>query len=115
MCDFLDFGLTIFSIMCIQVVARLPQRLKSTFFEIFPYSAGSFGATPFKKCQKTLILAFEANGALSCENETKIVKITHSVEEGEAINNVYVANRAMKLAFSLIASSILPAGFSLLG
>ena len=29
--------------------------------------------------------------------------------EGKAINNVYVANRAMKLAFSLIASSILPA------
>ena len=25
-----------------------------------------------------LILAFEANSALSCENETKIVKITHS-------------------------------------
>ena len=45
MCDFLDFGLT-FSPLCvsIQVVARLPQslksmffeRLKSTFFEIFP-------------------------------------------------------------------------------
>ena len=29
--------------------------------------------------QKTLILAFEANSALSRENETKIVKITHSV------------------------------------
>ena len=28
--------------------------------------------------QKTLILAFEANSALSRENETKIVKITHS-------------------------------------
>ena len=27
---------------------------------------------------KTLILAFEANSALSCETETKIVKITHS-------------------------------------
>ena len=31
-----------------------------------------------KKFQKMLILAFEANSALSCENETKIVKITHS-------------------------------------
>ena len=31
-----------------------------------------------KKFQKTLILAFEANSALSRENETKIVKITHS-------------------------------------
>ena len=28
----------------------------------------------------TLILAFEANGALSIENETKIVKITHSAQ-----------------------------------
>ena len=27
-----------------------------------------------------LILAFEANSALSSENETKIVKITHSAE-----------------------------------
>ena len=42
------------------VFARLPQKLKSTFFE------------------KTLILAFEANISLSHENETKIVKITHS-------------------------------------
>ena len=32
-----------------------------------------------KKFQKTLILAFEANSTLSRENETKIVKITHSV------------------------------------
>ena len=29
--------------------------------------------------QKMLILAFEANSTLSRENETKIVKITHSV------------------------------------
>ena len=53
----------------------LPQRLKSACFEKnFLY----FGASPFKKFQKTLILAFEANSALSSENETKIVKITHS-------------------------------------
>ena len=31
-----------------------------------------------KKYKKLLILAFEANSALSHENETKIVKITHS-------------------------------------
>ena len=31
-----------------------------------------------KKFQTTLILAFEANSALSRENETKIVKITDS-------------------------------------
>ena len=31
-----------------------------------------------KKFQKMLILAFEANSALSRENETKIMKITHS-------------------------------------
>ena len=59
------------------VVAQLPQRLKSTFFEIFSHSAGPFfGTTPFKIFfQKTLIFAFEANTALSRENETKIVKI----------------------------------------
>ena len=39
----------------------------------------SFGASPFEKIsKKTLILVFEANSALSGENETKIVKITHS-------------------------------------
>ena len=75
MCDFHDFGLTFFSIMCIQVVARLPL-----------HSAGPFGAAPFEiisknvdfSLSKTLILAFEANSALPRENETKIVKITHS-------------------------------------
>ena len=56
----------------------LHQRLKSTFFEIFFHSAGPFGAAPFEKFQTTLILGFEANSALSCENETKIVKIIHS-------------------------------------
>ena len=35
MCDFLDFGLTFFSIMCIQVIAQLPQRLNSTFLFFF--------------------------------------------------------------------------------
>ena len=44
------------------VVAWLTERLKSTLF-----------------------LAFEANRALSSENETKIVKITHSVEEARGI------------------------------
>ena len=41
------------------------------FFEKFSHSTGLL--------QKTLILASETNSALSCENETKIVKITHSV------------------------------------
>ena len=50
----------------------------STFFEKFSHSAGFFWATPPEKFQKTLILAFEANSALSRKNETKIVKITHS-------------------------------------
>ena len=47
------------------VVARLPQSQRSE--KIF---------------QKTLILAFEANSALSHENKTKIVKITHSASFG---------------------------------
>ena len=62
------------------VVARLPQRLKSTFFEIFSHSAGPFGTAPFEIFPKKMILAFEANSArsLTRKNETKIVKITHS-------------------------------------
>ena len=34
-----------------------------------------------KKFQNTLILAFRANSALSRENETKLVKITHNSAE----------------------------------
>ena len=62
------------------VVARSPERLKSTCFEIFSHSASPFPSGPLgsKKSQKTLILAFEANSALSHENESKIVKITNS-------------------------------------
>ena len=67
--------------MCVRVVARLlPQRLKSTFFlKNFSIQMAPSGPLRSKKFQKTLILAFEANNALSRENETKIVKITHSV------------------------------------
>ena len=64
------------------MVARLPERLKSTLFEIFSHSAGPFGS---KKFETTLILAFEPNSALSCENETKIVKIKHN-EVGGGLN-----------------------------
>ena len=92
MCDFYDFGLTFFSINVFfvllkmsknvfWVVARLPQRLKSTFFEIFSSLYWPIlGRSVRKNFKKTLILAFEANSAtaLSCVNETKIVKITHS-------------------------------------
>ena len=61
------------------VVARLPQRLKSTLFEIFSTLWVPFGHPPFEKItNNALILAFEANSALSRGNETKIVKITHS-------------------------------------
>ena len=38
-----------------------------------------------KKYQTMLILAFEANSALSRENETKIVKITHSASCGDLL------------------------------
>ena len=63
------------------VVARLPQRPKSLLFEIFstlrvPF--GPLGTLRSKKFQTTLILAFEANSALSHENESKFVKITYS-------------------------------------
>ena len=63
------------------MVARLPQRLKSTLrcLKFFLHSGYPSGTLRSKKFQTTLILAFEANSALSRENETKIVKITHSV------------------------------------
>ena len=64
------------------MVVWLPQRLKSTFFETFSslrwLLQSAAAALCSKKFQKTLILAFEAKSALSCVNETKIVKITHS-------------------------------------
>ena len=59
------------------MVARLPKRLKSTFFEIFSNGASPLESLHLNFFQKTLILAFEANSALSRENETKIMKITH--------------------------------------
>ena len=69
MCDFLDFGLTFFSIMCILVVARLPQRLKSTFFErpkltflkFFLHFACPFGAAPFEKISKNVNFSLSKN------------------------------------------------------
>ena len=46
--------------MCFWVVARLPQKLKSTFFE----KKFITSLRRSKKFQKTLILTFEANSAL---------------------------------------------------
>ena len=51
--------------MCVWMVARLPPRLKATFFEIF--SSLRVPSTR-KKISKMLILAFEANSAFSCQN-----------------------------------------------
>ena len=47
--------------------------------KFFLHSGFPSGTLHTKKFQERLILVFEANGALSRENETKIVKITHSV------------------------------------
>ena len=61
------------------VVARLPQRLKSTLFEIFSILRSGYpsGTLCSKKFQTMLILAFEANSAFvpqkwnqNCENHT---------------------------------------------
>ena len=46
--------------MCVWVVARLPQGLKSTFFEIFSSLRWPLqGPLRLKKFQRMLILAFE--------------------------------------------------------
>ena len=74
MCDFHNFGL-IFMGQCTVCLKGYNQR----FWNLFERS-GSEGANGVKKKFQTttLILAFEANSALSHENENKIVKITHS-------------------------------------
>ena len=48
------------------------------FWNFFFTPLAPSGVLRLKIFQKTMILAFEANSALSRENETKIVKITHS-------------------------------------
>ena len=54
------------------------KGLNQHFLKFFLHSAGPFAAAPFEKLQQTLILAFKTYSALSCENETKIVKIAPS-------------------------------------
>ena len=64
----------------------LPQRLKSTLFEIFLNEGCPKGTRSEKKFQTTLILVFEVivqphkTHFLTFSSETKIMKITHSVE-----------------------------------
>ena len=55
--------------MCVWVGGCMitSKAKKSTFLKFF-----------LPSIEKTLILAFEANRALSGKNETKIVKLTHS-------------------------------------
>ena len=80
MCDFLDFGLTFFSIRYVYSSScRITSKAKiNVFWNFFFTLLAPSWLLHSKKIQKTLILAFEANSALSCENETKIVTITHS-------------------------------------
>ena len=67
---YLNFALCCnFKYLCVWVVARLPQRLESKFVEIISSLRGSLANPPLEKLQKTLILSFEANSALSCQYE----------------------------------------------
>ena len=79
MSDFHDFGLTwkcqkIFPCCCTITSKNIINVFWNFFFTLLAPS----WPLRSKKFQKTLISAFEANSALSHENETKIVKITHS-------------------------------------
>ena len=86
MCDFHDFGLTFFCFCTFENVEKcvlggctITSKAKiNVFWNFFFTPLAPFGLLHSKKFPKTLILAFEANSALSRENETKIVKITHS-------------------------------------
>ena len=53
----------------------------NVFWNFFFTPLAPSGPLHLKKFQKTLILAFEANSALSHESETKFVKITHIVKK----------------------------------
>ena len=53
--------------MCVWVVAWLPQRLKSASSEKFLHFSLSPKAQDKISKKKTLILAFKANSALSCQ------------------------------------------------
>ena len=46
----------------------LPQRFNQCFMKLFLYSRSPLEPLHSKKSQKTVILAFEANRALSCQN-----------------------------------------------
>ena len=61
---------------CASGGCTITSKTKINVFRNFSHSAGLFGAAPFEKNSKNVILALEANIVLSCENETKIVKIT---------------------------------------
>ena len=58
----------------------LHDYLKDVFLKNFLTPLSPSGSLSSKQFQKTLILAFEANSALSRENKTKIVKIIHSAD-----------------------------------
>ena len=54
------------------------KAIINVFWNFFEQSGPEGARGVKKKFQKTLILAIEANSALSHENKTKIGKITHS-------------------------------------
>ena len=76
MCDFHDFGLTW---KCKKMCCGWLHDQSFLKFFLTPLH-GPFGIAPFKNISKNVDLAFEVNSALSSENETKIVKITHNAE-----------------------------------
>ena len=65
------------------VVARLPQRLKSTLFEIFSTLRVPFWHPPFEK--------------ISNKNETKIVKITHSVQYTTVMTHISICGSSVDI------------------
>ena len=75
MCDFHDFGFTWkCKKMCFGWLHDYLKRLISTFFEIFSHSAGTF-----EIFSKNVDFSLWGKHNIVRENETKIVKIAHSV------------------------------------
>ena len=80
MCDFLDFGLTWKCPKCVLGGCTITSKTKSTFFEKFSSLRWPLRDRSVQKFSENVVISLLGfrNSALSCENETKIVKITYS-------------------------------------
>ena len=83
--------------MCLGNCTIISKAKINVFWKIFFTPLDPSGLLRSKKFQKMLILAFEANSALSHENETKIVKITHSAARASSAGGATTNEALLKV------------------